>query len=304
LAQSLDDLSYIQKNGVGAFFSRQKDGVSQAVNGYMEGVGDLLYYVTGGRNSWSFQDVGQVASTGGKLSFDIGTAVIGPETLLLKNGSAAAKVDAAIVGDIVRAVDDVPISTGAGKTTTGESARRSQVDGSLNSQLDQVGGSSGLPSGMSGALPEVDLFAAARGKDLSKLTHKEVGDLGEDISRLFLAENKFTDVFSIQNKSGNGIDIVGRSPDGSLVFIEVKTSRTDSVGNLSGRQQSMDSFVEDVLTQAASATGRYKNISLIDQMRADDMLREFLTKQEAVRGNVIGIDLGGEMLRISPWSRN
>ncbi|MCD9087695.1 YraN family protein [Stenotrophomonas sp. SY1] len=151
--------------------------------------------------------------------------------------------------------------------------------------------------------PSVDLFASVRGKDLSNLTNKEIGDVGEDIARLFLKDNNFTDVFSIQNGSGNGIDIVARSPDGSLVFIEVKTSRTNAVGDLSPRQQSMDFFVEDVLTQAATKTGRYKNISAADQMLAEEMLMNFNMRPDQVRGNVVGIDLSGEMLRISPWAR-
>lgn len=93
----------------------------------------------------------------------------------------------------------------------------------------------------------VDLFASVRGKDLSALSNKEVGDIGENVARAFLRGNNFTDIFSIQNSSGNGIDIVGRSPDGSLVFIEVKTSRVDAVGGgLSRRQQDMNFFVEDV----------------------------------------------------------
>ncbi|WP_232149997.1 YraN family protein [Stenotrophomonas sp. SY1] len=149
----------------------------------------------------------------------------------------------------------------------------------------------------------MDLFASVRGKDLSNLTNKEIGDVGEDIARLFLKDNNFTDVFSIQNGSGNGIDIVARSPDGSLVFIEVKTSRTNAVGDLSPRQQSMDFFVEDVLTQAATKTGRYKNISAADQMLAEEMLMNFNMRPDQVRGNVVGIDLSGEMLRISPWAR-
>nr|WP_269670756.1 YraN family protein [Stenotrophomonas sp. SY1] len=184
--------------------------------------------------------------------------------------------------------------------------RNSQVSGALEAG---VGGGNKPSPGIGGAAdnfvpePSVDLFASVRGKDLSNLTNKEIGDVGEDIARLFLKDNNFTDVFSIQNGSGNGIDIVARSPDGSLVFIEVKTSRTNAVGDLSPRQQSMDFFVEDVLTQAATKTGRYKNISAADQMLAEEMLMNFNMRPDQVRGNVVGIDLSGEMLRISPWAR-
>ena len=72
----------------------------------------------------------------------------------------------------------------------------------------------------------LDLFSATRGKDLSKLTNEQIGDLGEDISKVFLRDNNHTDTFAVQTRSGNGIDIVSRTPDGRLAFTEVKTSRT------------------------------------------------------------------------------
>lgn len=48
--------------------------------------------------------------------------------------------------------------------------------------------------------------------------------------------------------------------------------------------------------------GRYKNIGAADQMLADDVLWKFKMRPDQVRGNVIGIDLSGEILGISPWS--
>jgi len=82
----------------------------------------------------------------------------------------------------------------------------------------------------------MDLFAASRGRNLSVLTNQQIGDIGEDISRAFLRDNNHTDIFAIQNRSGNGIDIVSRTPDGRLAFAEVKTSRTGNIGNLSDSQ--------------------------------------------------------------------
>ncbi|WP_230081092.1 hypothetical protein, partial [Pseudomonas syringae] len=150
----------------------------------------------------------------------------------------------------------------------------------------------------------IDLFASSRGKDLSKLTNQQVGDLGEDISKIFLRDNNHTDIFAIQNSSGNGIDIVSRTPDGRLAFTEVKTSRTGNIGDLSKRQQNMTTFIQDVLDQAANGEGRYRNIDLADQRRARQMLREFNQAPENVSGNVIGVDLKNEILRISPWARD
>jgi filamentous hemagglutinin len=73
---------------------------------------------------------------------------------------------------------------------------------------------------------------------------------------------------------------------------------------LSERQQNMTTFVEDVLTQAASRQGRYRNIDVADQQRARQMLREFRQAPESVSGNLIGVDLQNEILRVSPWARN
>ena len=150
----------------------------------------------------------------------------------------------------------------------------------------------------------LDLFSATRGKDLSKLTNQQVGDLGEDISKVFLRDNNHTAIFAVQNRSGNGIDIVSRTPDGRLAFTEVKTSRTGNVGDLSVRQQNMTTFIEDVLGQAASRQGRYKSISVAEQQQARQMLRDFRRAPENVSGNLIGVDLKGEVLRVSPWVRN
>ena len=47
--------------------------------------------------------------------------------------------------------------------------------------------------------------------------------------------NGFSEVIAIQNASGNGIDLVGRSLDGRIVFFEVKSSRVGNIGDLSSR---------------------------------------------------------------------
>lgn len=115
-----------------------------------------------------------------------------------------------------------------------------------------------------------------------------------------MRDNNHTDIFAVQNRSGNGIDIVSRTPDGRLAF----TSRTGNVGDLSVRQQNMTTFIEDILGQAASRQGRYKSISVAEQQQARQMLREFRRAPENVSGNLIGVDLQGEVLRVSPWARN
>ncbi|TGG93457.1 filamentous hemagglutinin N-terminal domain-containing protein [Natronospirillum operosum] len=149
---------------------------------------------------------------------------------------------------------------------------------------------------------EPDLFSASRDIDLSTLSNKQVGNLGEEISREFLRQNNHTDIITIQNASGNGIDIISRTPDGRLSFFEVKASRTGNVGNLSDRQRNMTEFVEDVLTQAVDGTGRYRSLSTADREFSETALREFRRNPESVSSNLIGVDLQSETLRVSPWS--
>lgn len=64
-----------------------------------------------------------------------------------------------------------------------------------------------------------------KGVDLTTLSRKHIGDIGEAIQTHKMVELGYTDIVSIKNKSGQGIDIVGRHPDTDrLEFFEVKTS--------------------------------------------------------------------------------
>lgn|GEM_PF-6749764 len=55
--QAVGDFNYLREQGIGAFLSKQGGASSTAVNNYMDGVENLHYCVSGGRNSWSFHDV-------------------------------------------------------------------------------------------------------------------------------------------------------------------------------------------------------------------------------------------------------
>lgn len=125
--------------------------------------------------------------------------------------------------------------------------------------------------------------------------------MGEDVAKKFLQDNKYTDIFAVQNKSGNGIDIVARAPDGRLAFFEVKTSSVGKVGDLSLRQQNMSAFVEEILTQASRGTGRYKNLDAATRQRAAAALKDFGRAPQDVSSTVVGIDLLNELIRVSPW---
>lgn len=66
---------------------------------------------------------------------------------------------------------------------------------------------------------------------------------------------------------------------------------------------SLEEFLEDVLTQVASATGRYQKVDPATQDLARDLLRQYRTDPKSVTGSVFGVDLQGEQIFAAPWPR-
>ncbi|KGU43184.1 MULTISPECIES: XVIPCD domain-containing protein [Xanthomonas] len=65
---------------------------------------------------------------------------------------------------------------------------------------------------------------STQGVDLTRLTTRQLGDIGEAIQTHELVKQGYSDIVAIKNRSGHGIDLVGRNPDGDLDFFEIKTS--------------------------------------------------------------------------------
>ncbi|ARR12628.1 XVIPCD domain-containing protein [Xanthomonas citri] len=65
---------------------------------------------------------------------------------------------------------------------------------------------------------------STQGVDLTRLTTRQLGDIGEAIQTHELVKQGYSDIVAIKNRSGHGIDLVGRNPDGDLEFFEIKTS--------------------------------------------------------------------------------
>jgi hypothetical protein len=293
------------------------DGMINDLNEKLDRVKDALENGGDERAVQLGQDIGEIVWQVGSIATGVGTAA--------KGGVALAKVGIKVGAEGLEKMADMAKIAKA-EVSAGKPVQWSSVEGAYSKKLEggygpgtttvngkvvenageySVGAKGlGQTGGAVTSGTTLDLFSATRGKDLSKLTNQQVGDLGEDISKVFLRDNNHTDIFAVQNPSGNGIDIVSRTPDGRLAFTEVKTSRTGNVGDLSVRQQNMTTFIEDVLGQAASRQGRYKSISVAEQQQARQMLREFRRAPENVSGNLIGVDLQGEVLRVSPWARN
>ncbi|MGX0954868.1 hypothetical protein AB7M18_000996 [Pseudomonas viridiflava] len=68
------------------------------------------------------------------------------------------------------------------------------------------------------------LDQSTQGVDLTRLTTRQLGDIGEAIQTHDLVKQGYSDIVPIKNHSGYSIDLVGRNPDGDLEFFESKTS--------------------------------------------------------------------------------
>ncbi|MCW5800976.1 MAG: hypothetical protein KIT31_01075 [Deltaproteobacteria bacterium] len=87
------------------------------------------------------------------------------------------------------------------------------------------------------------------------VSNRLVGAGGEEVAVNWLARRGYTNIRSIQNASGHGIDIIAEH-GGQTYYFEVKASQNAVAGALSARQSQPISFISDILRKAA-ARGPY-----------------------------------------------
>ncbi|WP_408953153.1 hypothetical protein [Lysobacter sp. Hz 25] len=110
-----------------------------------------------------------------------------------------------------------------------------------------------------------------KGVDLNSLSRKQVGDIGEALQTYKMVEQGYTDIVSIKNKSGQGIDVVGRHPATErLEFFEVKTSIQGKAAAQSG--PSPEEFVAARLERAINQQGQWQAHRTIPGL--DDIARD------------------------------
>lgn len=63
----------------------------------------------------------------------------------------------------------------------------------------------------------------------------------------------------------------------------------------------MSAFVSEILTDAASGVGRYKNLDGATRELAQRLLYEVGKDPLSLSGTAVGVDLLNEMLLVSPW---
>jgi hypothetical protein len=123
--------------------------------------------------------------------------------------------------------------------------------------------------------------AKKKGKDGAKVKGKksnETGKCGEWLAKMdMLAEKRCEEVVSVQNKSGHGVDLIGRKSDGSVLVWEVKTTETAKAPGLSKDQRELGGkrYAGDRLADAAKGKGNYGKVPGLDKVaeKAQDWLR-------------------------------
>lgn len=139
------------------------------------------------------------------------------------------------------------------------------------------------PAIFAGKVPfDEALAASTRGIDPVALSataagRKQLGDIGEAIMTRDLVKAGYTDIVSLQNKSGHGIDLIGRNPAGELEFFEVKTSARGMAREQYGNP---DQFIERRLTLAIAGVGQWAHHRVPEGMRAlAERLRDEIAEQ-------------------------
>lgn len=103
-----------------------------------------------------------------------------------------------------------------------------------------------------------------------------IGRCGEHLAKQDLHKDGYTEIVEVQNKSGQGIDVVGRNSNGDVRMLEVKTTEGAVAPPLRGAQASMGGtgFTTDRLAKAAAGAGHYANSpdAIANAMKVQDWL--------------------------------
>lgn len=114
---------------------------------------------------------------------------------------------------------------------------------------------------------------STKGVDLSTLSTKQLGDIGEALHTYDLVKAGHTDIVSIKNASGHGIDVVSRDPTGKLQFDEVKTSAT---AQAKGQHGDPELFITSRLDRAVAQDRHWAEHNTLPGLKevADGLRRE------------------------------
>jgi hypothetical protein len=135
------------------------------------------------------------------------------------------------------------------------------------------------------ATPKAATPAGTGGYSLGAARNQK-GKCGEWLAKQDLHDDGFTDVMEVQNKSGHGVDVMGRNANGDVRVLEVKTTDGTTAPALSKQQGGMGGkdFVDDRLKRAANADGHYKNSpeAKVNALKGQRWLQDAATKNKKV----------------------
>jgi Holliday junction resolvase-like predicted endonuclease len=144
---------------------------------------------------------------------------------------------------------------------------------------------------------------------VAKLSQRQTGDIAEAVITRDLMKQGYTDIVSIQNNSGWGVDVLGRNPlTKELEFVEVKGSRMDQARAQSGDPQEK---VRNWLENAAEAGGHWAKHNMEPGMKrvAMELADEISTNGGQINARWAQVNLSndantGELLfhkTVEPW---
>jgi Holliday junction resolvase-like predicted endonuclease len=111
--------------------------------------------------------------------------------------------------------------------------------------------------------------------------------MGEEAARAYLEQLGYTNIRSIQNASGHGIDLVGDLGAESH-FFEVKASTTSRAPALSEAQRDINKFVPSRLQRAMEARGHWKRVSTAVKETAE-ALASRIAEGMPIQGRIIRV---------------
>jgi len=153
-------------------------------------------------------------------------------------------------------------------------------------------------------------------KNFKMKVGEKLGDFGENVVKAMLESKGFDEFYEVQNKSGNGVDIVARnSKTGEIMKAEVKTTQQDRLwdnGNmkeipLKGDQKTMggEKYSNDRLNRAANEEDGYTDgVSSKQAKAAKDAIKEAKDEGTSINNEKydIYVDQNGN-LRADPQPR-
>lgn len=129
-----------------------------------------------------------------------------------------------------------------------------------------------------------------RGVDFSKMNTRQLGDIGEARMTYTLVEKGYIDIVAIKNRSGHGIDLIGRNPKGELEFYEIKTS---AKGHTVAQKGDPEDFIATRLERAINERGHWDPRNTIPGLKdiADEIQQEILRNGGKLNAKWVNMDV-------------